>query len=57
MGVAPPVMMIPATNARMTPFNPVSSYTPPQVAVPMPTVLPSTLPQAEEDLKQVRIKN
>ncbi|KAJ8683453.1 hypothetical protein QAD02_019245 [Eretmocerus hayati] len=47
----PPVMMIPSTNmvGNLTPFAPVSVYTTPAV----PPVPPSSLPNAEEELKQI----
>lgn len=44
-----PVMMVPsATMFGMTPFAPVNVYT-----QPPPSVIPSSMPQAEEELKQI----
>lgn len=56
---AAPVMMVPsATMFGMPPYAPVNVYTaPPVAAVPPVTVLPSSLPNAEVELKQVNIPN
>lgn len=57
MEVAPPVMMVPSTNmaGSMTPYAPVNVYTVPP-ANAAPAVPASSLPNAEDELKQVRIK-
>ncbi|XP_043268568.1 toll-interacting protein B-like [Venturia canescens] len=52
---AAPVMMVPsATMFGMPPYAPVNVYTaPPVAAVPPVTVIPSSLPNAEVELKQI----
>ncbi|XP_014216628.1 toll-interacting protein [Copidosoma floridanum] len=51
MEVPAPVMMVPSTNVigNIAPYAPVNVYTAP----PAPPVLPSTLPNAEAELKQL----
>ncbi|XP_017791182.1 PREDICTED: toll-interacting protein-like isoform X1 [Habropoda laboriosa] len=50
---APPVMMVPSsTMFGMTQYAPVNVYTAPPTAV-VPPVVPSTLPNAEVELKQI----
>lgn len=49
---APPIMMVPSsTMFGMTQYAPVNVYTAPTAAVP--PVVPSSMPNAEVELKQV----
>ncbi|XP_058802850.1 toll-interacting protein-like [Phymastichus coffea] len=56
MEMPPPVMMVPSTNmaGNFAPFAPVNVYTAPPIANPAPPAVPaSSLPNAEEELKQI----
>lgn len=53
----PPIMMVPSsTMFGMTPYAPVNVYTEPPTAVVLP-VTPNSIPNAEEELKQVSYRN